>query len=60
MQRGFFSYKRELKFLFNKAMGGGKQEEEEKGGGGQNAGDVRRQIRNMDMYSKKQRRMLIL
>ena len=27
---------------------------------GPNAGDVRRQIRNMDMYTKKQRRMLIL
>ena len=59
MQRNYFSYKRELKSLFTKAMGGGKELEQDKETG-PNAGDVRRQIRNMDMYTKKQRRMLIL
>ena len=61
MNRNNFSFKKELKSLFTKAMGGrdieeGKGERE----GAQGAGNVRQQIRNMDMYTKKQRRMMLL
>ena len=60
MQRGNFSFKKELKSLFNKAMGGKDHEEGKDREGAQGAGNVRRQIRDMGMYTKKQRRMLLL
>ena len=54
MNRNNFSFKKELKSLFSKAMGGkdvdgGKERAE----GAQGAGAMRQQIRNMDHYTKK-------
>lgn len=62
MNRGNFNFKRELKALFTKAMGGKDKEEgkERDAAGAQGAGNMRRQIRDMGMYTKKQRRMLLL
>ena len=61
MHRNYFSYKRELKSLFSKAMGGKEVDDgREERAGAAGAGERRQQIRNMDMYTKKQRRMLLL
>ena len=61
MHRGNFSFKEELKSLFNKALGGKEAHDDGKDReGAQGAGNARRQIRDMGMYTKKQRRMLLL
>ena len=67
MQRGKFSYKKELKALFAKAMAGNnKLSEESKGGEGGAAGrgeggmNLRDQLRMAEGVSKKQRRMLLI
>ena len=60
MHRGNFSFKKELKSLFNRAMGGKAEQEDKDRDGAQGAGNARQQIRDNDNYSKKQRRMLLL
>ena len=60
MNRNTFNFKKELNSLFTKAMGGKDGEETKKREDGPAAGNVRQQIRNMDMYTKKQRRILLL
>ena len=55
MHRNNFSFKRELKSLFSKAMGGkdiGEEAKDREGAQG-GAAQMRQQIRNMDMYTKK-------
>jgi len=41
MQRGFFNYKRELKALFSKALGGVRESEDAKDRDGAQGGNVR-------------------
>ena len=57
-----FNFSKELKSLFAKAMAGSNKvmEEGKQNARGDNAMNIRDQLRLMDGYSKKQKRMMLL
>lgn len=53
MNRNLFNFKKELKSLFSKAMGGKDVQEKEERGAAAGGGNARQQIRDNDNYTKR-------